>query len=459
MIEQLKNIREKLSNMSEVIVIIVIIVLVLILQFWSIKSVYQKDKFLIEKELYDNVRWQVEDWNHKGFMLCGGGVRAYYFQEGGRELVLMLGDSLYVFKVDTKNVMDDVYLRIACDLNVLKPITLQVLDSMVGLNLNSRLSELLIVFQRVDSTGKVLEVFPDRGRLPERMNRGGSIQLGFLSGESINIYYLFPRGYYKQYIELVVWIFIVGAVLAGFAIMFVLAYHRQKKRRKCQIKWIGDDLHSLKTPVEQLGGIMQWFELKCSEPAYGKIKAERAYACLNEILQNMDECILACSILHKTKLKLTDVNLKTLLLDLIDQQREAHQGEKVPKIELDYRLPNYVVYSSAECLTLIVRNLLDNAVKYSKDEIRVWVRVYQADNKMVIEVEDRGIGISDKDQKVIFNEYYRVEGTGKKGCGRGLPYVIEIVEKMRGKIEVKSELGKGSCFKILIPIWEKKDEK
>ena len=132
--------------MSEVIVIIVIIVLVLILQFWSIKSVYQKDKFLIEKELYDNVRWQVEDWNHKGFMLCGGGVRAYYFQEGGRELVLMLGDSLYVFKVDTKNVMDDVYLRIACDLNVLKPITLQVLDSMVGLNLNSRLSELLIVF-------------------------------------------------------------------------------------------------------------------------------------------------------------------------------------------------------------------------------------------------------------------------------------------------------------------------
>ena len=79
MIEQLKNIREKLSNMSEVIAIIVIIVLVLILQFWSIKSVYQKDKFLIEKELYDNVRWQVEDWNHKGFMLCGGGVACLLF--------------------------------------------------------------------------------------------------------------------------------------------------------------------------------------------------------------------------------------------------------------------------------------------------------------------------------------------------------------------------------------------
>ena len=173
----------------------------------------------------------------------------------------------------------------------------------------------------------------------------------------------------------------------------------------------------------------------------------------------MDECILTCSILHKTKLKFADVNLKTLLLDLIHQQREAHQGEKAPKIELDYQLPDHVVYSSVECLTLIVRNLLDNAVKYSKDEIRVWVRTFQVSNKMVIEVEDHGIGISDKDQKVIFNEYYRVEGTGKDGNGRGLPCVIEIVEKMRGKIEVKSELGKGSCFKILIPIWKKKNEK
>ena len=52
-----------------------------------------------------------------------------------------------------------------------------------------------------------------------------------------------------------------------------------------------------------------------------------------------------------------------------------------------------------------------------------------------------------------------MEGTGENGSGRGLPYVIEIVEKMKGKIEVKSELGKGSCFKILIPVWKKKDEK
>ena len=459
MIKSCRNVWEKFSVTSEVMTILMIIALVLFLQFWGVKAVYQHDTFRIEKELYDCVRWQVEDWNHKGSMACGGGMRGYYFQEGGREVVVIRGDSSYVFKLDAKDRIEDVYLRLACDLNVLKPMTLQILDSMVGENLNGRLGELFVIFQRIDSTGKMLEVFPRVEHLPEKVKLAGNIQLGFLSGESIDVYYLLPREYYKRYIPLVVWMLIAGGALAGLAITFVSAYRRQKEKRKYQVKWMGDDLHSLKTPVKELNGIMQWFELKCSEPEKGQQKAKRFYVRLNEILQGMDECMLVCSILHKTKLKLTDVNLKTLLEDLINQQKEANKGEKSPKIELDYQLSDHTVYSSVECLTLIVRNLLDNAVKYSKDEIRIWVRVYKAGNKMVIEVEDQGIGISDKDQEVIFNEYYRVEGTGENGSGRGLPYVIEIVEKMKGKIEVKSELGKGSCFKILIPVWKKKDEK
>lgn len=459
MIKSCRNIWEKFSVTGEVITILMIITLVLFLQFLGVKAVYQKDKFRIEKELYDCVRWQVEDWNHKGSMACGGGMRGYYFQEGGRDVVVIRGDSSYVFKLDTKDRIEDVYLRLACDLNVVKTMTLQVLDSMVGENLNGRLGELFVIFQRIDSTGKMLEVFPRVEHLPEKVKLAGNIQLGFLSGENIDVYYLLPHGYYKYCIPLVMSIFIAGMALAWLAIIFVLAYRRQRVKRKYQIKWMGDDLHSLKTPVKQLNGIMQWFELKCSESENGQKKAEQAYACLNEILQGMDECMLVCSILHKTKLKLTDVNLKTLLEDLINQQKEANKGEKSPKIELDYRLPDHTVYSSVECLTLIVRNLLDNAVKYSKDEIRIWVRAYKAGNKMVIEVEDQGIGISDRDRKAIFNEYYRVEGTGKKGSGRGLPYVNEIVEKMKGEIEVKSELGKGSCFKILIPVWKKEDER
>ncbi len=439
--------------------VIFIVVLVGVLQFFVVRTVLLKDKYIITRELYRSVRWQVEDWNHRKSMEPDGKIRGVSYHDGGRELLLNIDSSSYSFKLDTKKSMEDIYLRIACDLNISQPMTLQILDSVLRLNSNDHFGKQVIAFQRVDSTGRVLESFPKGEHSFKNMNKAGRIKLGFISGDSIDVFYLLSKEFWWRYMGLIVGIFLAGVSVAGLAITYIFAYQQQREKRKYQIKWMGDDLHSLKTPVKQLNGIMQWFELKCSEPENGERKAERAYTCLNEILQNMDECILTCSILHKTKLKFADVNLKTLLLDLIHQQREAHQGEKAPKIELDYQLPDHVVYSSVECLTLIVRNLLDNAVKYSKDEIRVWVRTFQVSNKMVIEVEDHGIGISDKDQKVIFNEYYRVEGTGKDGNGRGLPCVIEIVEKMRGKIEVKSELGKGSCFKILIPIWKKKNEK
>lgn len=78
--------------------------------------------------------------------LVAGGMRGYYFQEGGREVVVIRGDSSYVFKLDAKDRIEDVYLRLACDLNVLKPMTLQILDSMVGENLNGRLGELFVIF-------------------------------------------------------------------------------------------------------------------------------------------------------------------------------------------------------------------------------------------------------------------------------------------------------------------------
>ena len=160
MIRSCRNIWEKFSVTSEVIAILMIIALVLFLQFWGVMAVYQYDTFRVEKELYDCVRWQVEDWNNKGSMACGGGMRGYYFQEGGREVVVIRGDSSYVFKLDSRDRVEDVYLRLACDLNVMQPITLQILDSVVGENLNGRLGGLFVIFQRVDSTGKVLEVFP-----------------------------------------------------------------------------------------------------------------------------------------------------------------------------------------------------------------------------------------------------------------------------------------------------------
>jgi two-component system phosphate regulon sensor histidine kinase PhoR len=76
-------------------------------------------------------------------------------------------------------------------------------------------------------------------------------------------------------------------------------------------------------------------------------------------------------------------------------------------------------------------------------------------NELVISIKDNGIGIADRDQKQVFNKFFRVH-TGDvhdvKGFGLGLYYVKEMVEGHKGKIELKSKLGEGSEFKIIVPL-------
>jgi two-component system, OmpR family, phosphate regulon sensor histidine kinase PhoR len=100
-------------------------------------------------------------------------------------------------------------------------------------------------------------------------------------------------------------------------------------------------------------------------------------------------------------------------------------------------------------------NLIDNAMKYSSDTKEIVVRTGKYDNYVYVEVEDRGIGISEKNQKYIFDNFYRVTEVNLanrvKGSGLGLAIVKHIVESHKGKIDVKSSLGSGSIFRLSFP--------
>jgi two-component system phosphate regulon sensor histidine kinase PhoR len=103
----------------------------------------------------------------------------------------------------------------------------------------------------------------------------------------------------------------------------------------------------------------------------------------------------------------------------------------------------------------IFANLIDNALKYAKDEPAIKVQTKNTtEGKLLIQVQDNGIGIPKEDQKRIFEQFYRVHTGNRhdvKGFGLGLSYVKKIVEAHGGEIWVESELGKGSKFKILMP--------
>ena len=105
-------------------------------------------------------------------------------------------------------------------------------------------------------------------------------------------------------------------------------------------------------------------------------------------------------------------------------------------------------------LTNIIFNLIDNAIKYTKQHPEIVVTTYNTAEGIMIEVKDNGIGISKENQRKIFDKFYRVP-TGNvhnvKGFGLGLSYVLAVVLKHSGTISVDSELGKGSTFKVHLP--------
>ncbi|MFJ7732097.1 sensor histidine kinase [Lysinibacillus sp. NPDC097231] len=111
------------------------------------------------------------------------------------------------------------------------------------------------------------------------------------------------------------------------------------------------------------------------------------------------------------------------------------------------------IYADPIRLEQIVLNLLDNALKYSNENSGVTLEVFKKEEKTVIAVIDKGIGIPSDEIDFIFEKLYRVEKSRSRahgGSGIGLAVVKELVEAHGGKIEVKSKLGEGSIFKITI---------
>jgi signal transduction histidine kinase len=102
----------------------------------------------------------------------------------------------------------------------------------------------------------------------------------------------------------------------------------------------------------------------------------------------------------------------------------------------------------------ILSNLLSNAIKYPPEHTRIEFETLTNDKTITIMVQDQGIGISADDQKHLFERFFRASNSGNiKGTGLGLHIVKRSIDLVGGTIEVESEIGKGTRFKISLPIF------
>ncbi len=126
------------------------------------------------------------------------------------------------------------------------------------------------------------------------------------------------------------------------------------------------------------------------------------------------------------------------------------------EIEYPRDLDEVTLYQDEKILDLVLSNLIGNAIKYSPENSTIHFRIENNDNMVIFEVSDEGMGIPEKDQKHIFERYFRAENALlNQGTGIGLNIVKVHVENMGGKIYFTSEESKGSTFTVQLPNYER----
>ncbi len=129
-------------------------------------------------------------------------------------------------------------------------------------------------------------------------------------------------------------------------------------------------------------------------------------------------------------------------------------SEKNIRVTFDSSLSKEVALPG-NAFQLIVKNLIENAVEYTGENDSIFIYLKEMDDELILTVEDTGIGISDEDQKRIFERFYRVSQSRQRntgGSGLGLSIVQHYTEILGGTIKLASDLGEGTTVIVKIPM-------
>jgi two-component system phosphate regulon sensor histidine kinase PhoR len=277
--------------------------------------------------------------------------------------------------------------------------------------------------------------------------------------ENIHLYLFFPdkRSFVLQEMQnsLIISLILVVFIIASLIIMF-RTIMEQKRLSEMKSDFISNMTHEFKTPISTIS-------LACQAMSDTDMIDEQSNAAVspyvkminqeNNRLETLVESILQSAVIEKGDIKYKDeeINLVQLVENEIEKARfriKSIDG----KIEFNDMFESVEFQADKMHVTNIISNLLDNAIKYSKENPLIKVSL-ESDNKHVyLNVSDNGIGIKKEHIPRLFDKLYRVP-TGNihnvKGFGLGLSYVKAICDHYKWEIKVKSNYGEGTTFTIL----------
>ena len=207
--------------------------------------------------------------------------------------------------------------------------------------------------------------------------------------------------------------------------------------------------HELKTPIASLVGVS---DLLADEKLDESTRKDLTGILRSESLRLSRLCD---GIVTLTKME-RDFEPKKKPLQLDEQIRHAVIliTEKWKQKEIDLTFTSQPVHcvTDPDLSMQVWTNLLDNAVKYSSNSVHLMIDIQEENDTARVTIADNGIGMSEEDQRHIFEQFYQVEHSHvQEGNGLGLTIVKTIVDQLGGSISVESEIGKGSTFQVILP--------
>ena len=278
----------------------------------------------------------------------------------------------------------------------------------------------------------------------------------------IKVHFPAKKDYIYDSINFVVPSTIFTIVLLMTFIFTIFIIFRQKKLTEMKNDFINNMTHEFKTPISTISLAAQMLK----DPAIGKSPSmfNHISGVINDETKRLRfqvEKVLQMSMFDRQKatLKMKELDANDLISSVVHTFTIKVQQNN-GKIESYLDAENAVVFVDEMHITNVVFNLMDNAVKYKKpdEELVLTVRTWNASEKLMISIEDNGIGIKRENLKKVFDKFYRVH-TGNlhdvKGFGLGLAYVKKIIDDHHGSIKVESDINVGTKFIIALPLLKK----
>ena len=336
------------------------------------------------------------------------------------------------------------------------------IDSIIGIQLKER---------NIYSEFVILSINPKNQIIYEKSNNHNLSQLGIIKSNIIPTRIDFSYGIQMMldspYIYIIgrMGLLLISTIILVIFVISCIAYQIRIIARINKISQIREDfsyamVHDMKTPLTTIFTALSFLhsgrlddkpETKEKFFNVAKEEADRLLTLTNKLL--------TISKLENKKMKMEceKIALEPMLVRLADKFKV--KSHKPVSFEFDLQTPE--IYADAEYIEEAFSNLIDNSIKYSKERVDIRISSSRNDLYSIIKIYDNGFGISEKDQRSIFNKYERAAAGSRNrrkkasGFGLGLNFVQQVIEAHKGKIFVNSIEGEFTEFIIYLPLMVK----